>query len=299
MLQSIKPQSQLIIVVGLVLICLIVFSFLSLIGSKLFFGIDMLKNPDISNNLGNAMLINALKFMQTIQAIGVFIIPSFLFLFFAKDKPKNILGLNNFPSFNVLLLSIICVICLSPFINLLAELNSKIPFPKWVYNSEEEAGAITKAFLNVDSYLGLFMNLFIMAILPGVGEELLFRGVLQNILNDILKKHHLAIWLTAILFSAMHMQFLGFFPRVLLGAMFGYFYFWSGSIWISMIGHFINNAMAVIIGYLISKNKIDTNIESIGINENEIWIVAIGFAASMLCVYSIRKYLNAQNTSNE
>ena len=284
-----KPKEQLLIITGLVLICLVVFSFLSIIGATILFGVDLLKNPDVGSQLSNLKMISALKFMQTFQAIGVFIVPSILFLFIFKNKNENWISLEKVPSIYQLILILICVICLSPTINLLAELNSKIPFPQWVYDSEEEALKITKAFLTMKTIWALFINLFVVAILPGIGEELLFRGVVQNILKKIFTNYHISIWITAILFSAMHMQFLGFIPRMLLGALFGYIYVWSGSLWLSMIAHFINNGAAVLLGYFISINSMDSSTENIGSDYHELWIVLIGLVASIFTIYSLLK----------
>ena len=83
----------------------------------------------------------------------------------------------------------------------------------------------------------------------------MFRGCLQTILLKWMRNKHTAIWITAILFSAFHMEFFGFLPRLLLGALFGYFVAWSGSIWPSVWGHFVNNGTAVIVTYL-SQHKL-------------------------------------------
>jgi len=299
MFNNTKPKEQLLIITGLVLVCLVVFSFLSIIGANILFGVNLLKNPDVASQLSNPKMISALKFMQTFQAIGIFIIPSLIFLQFFKNKNENWIALSNVPNLYQLVLILICIICLSPTINLLAELNSKIPFPQWVYDSEEEALKITKAFLDMKSVLALFINLFVVAILPGIGEELLFRGVLQNVLKKIFSNYHISIWITAIIFSAMHIQFLGFIPRMLLGALFGYIYVWSGSLWISMIAHFINNGAAVLMGYFISINSLDASLDTMGSNYKELWIVIIGLATSTFAVYSLKKSFKSVSIINE
>jgi len=299
MFNNTKPKEQLLIITGLVLVCLVVFSFLSIIGANILFGVNLLKNPDVASQLSNPKMISALKFMQTFQAIGIFIIPSLIFLQFFKNKNENWIALSNVPNLYQLVLILICIICLSPTINLLAELNSKIPFPQWVYDSEEEALKITKAFLDMKSVLALFINLFVVAILPGIGEELLFRGVLQNVLKKIFSNYHISIWFTAIIFSAMHIQFLGFIPRMLLGALFGYIYVWSGSLWISMIAHFINNGAAVLMGYFISINSLDASLDTMGSNYKELWIVIIGLATSTFAVYSLKKSFKSVSIINE
>ncbi|TAF81977.1 MAG: CPBP family intramembrane metalloprotease, partial [Sphingobacteriales bacterium] len=91
--------------------------------------------------------------------------------------------------------------------------------------------------------------LLMIAILPAIGEELFFRGTIQNIFTALFKNPHVAVWLTAILFSAIHLQFYGFLPRMFLGALFGYLFIWGKSIWLPILGHFLNNGFAVIMAF--------------------------------------------------
>ncbi len=113
---------------------------------------------------------------------------------------------------------------------------------------EGNAEKLTLAFLKMDSPLDLMLNILIVALLPAIGEELLFRGCLQQLLVEWTKKPHLSIFIAAALFSAIHFQFLGFVPRMLIGAFLGYLFYWSGNLWYAIIGHFVNNALQVV-GY--------------------------------------------------
>ena len=108
----------------------------------------------------------------------------------------------------------------------------------------------------MDGIGDLVVNLIIVALLAAVGEELLFRGSMQNIFLEWTKNKHAAVWITAVLFSALHAQFYGFLPRMLLGVVLGYLYIWSGSLWLSMLFHFLNNGLAVLFSYLIAKGTI-------------------------------------------
>ncbi len=98
----------------------------------------------------------------------------------------------------------------------------------------------------------------------------------------------MGIWVSAILFSALHMQFYGFFPRMLLGAFFGYLLLWSGSLWLPIIAHFVNNCVAVIFYYLKFNGIKVVDIEIIGTGET-LWL---GILSGIVCVflgYLIRK----------
>jgi membrane protease YdiL (CAAX protease family) len=134
----------------------------------------------------------------------------------------------------------------------------------WMKNMEENAMELTELFLDTKSIGGFLFNIFMIAVLPAIGEELMFRGVLQKQFSDWFRNNHMAIWFTAFLFSAMHMQFYGFLPRFFLGVIFGYLFFWSGSIWLPIIAHFINNTIAVTVYFLINNGKINESVEEIG-----------------------------------
>lgn len=151
-------------------------------------------------------------------------------------------------------------------------------------SSEEQAARITEAFLIMTSPSELLFNLFMIALIPAIGEELLFRGIVQNIFSRWLKNNHAAIWLSALLFSAMHMQFYGFIPRLMLGVMLGYLLVWSGNIWWPIIAHFVNNAAAVIFSYLFQNNFSNFDPDKIGVGADQMVSVmlSLGFTAIIL-----------------
>ncbi|MEO0332938.1 MAG: CPBP family intramembrane glutamic endopeptidase, partial [Bacteroidota bacterium] len=100
-------------------------------------------------------------------------------------------------------------------------------FENWARGKEEELKELTEYLTRFDSIAGLLIGLVVIAVLPAVGEELLFRGLVQPKMQQLFENAHVAIWLSAICFSAIHLQFYGFFPRLLLGALFGYLFYWS------------------------------------------------------------------------
>ena len=116
------------------------------------------------------------------------------------------------------------------------------------------------------------------AILPALGEELMFRGVIQRILTNWTKNYHWGIWITAFLFSAMHMQFYGFLPRMALGAMFGYLLVWTGTMWVPILAHFVNNAMGVLGYYFIGKGVISKDVEEWGTGTEQLPLAIFSIA---------------------
>ena len=152
--------------------------------------------------------------------------------------------------------------------SIIIEWNASLSFPdflkdfeNWAREIETKAGEVTKFLTTFDSFGDFIIGMVVIAVLPGIGEELVFRGFLQPTLYRATNNIHVAIWLSAILFSAIHVQFFGFVPRMLLGALFGYLYYWSGNLILPMFAHFLNNAFSVLGIYLYQLGKIKTNIE--------------------------------------
>ena len=128
--------------------------------------------------------------------------------------------------------------------------------------------------LQVDTIWGLLANLVVIALIPAIGEELTFRGVLQQFLTKRCKNAHVAVWLSAFIFSFIHFQFYGFLPRMFLGLLLGYMFYYSGSLWTSILMHFVNNGVAVVVAFLDYKGLIDVDYEHFGATSN-IWILML------------------------
>lgn len=219
---------------------------------------------EFTMDLSDPSMIAMMKVSQFIGALMLFVIPAFVFAYVMFENRISGLTLGVIPKPTVIFLSSLLIISAQPMIGWLAEINMSIRLPEslasveqWMRNSEKTMGELTKAFLSDRSILGLITNLFIIAFLAAFGEELLFRGVLQKTLVAATKNVHIGVWIAAIIFSAVHMQFFGFFPRMFLGAILGYLFVWSGSIWLPIIVHFLNNGSAVLLSYFTGNPDIE------------------------------------------
>lgn len=207
---------------------------------------------------------------QGMASLGGFIIAPLIFYYtlvqgnlyrdFIK-VPANIM--------TVLLMVVIIVFSFMVVNTMFIEWNASIKLPEsmagiegWAEDLEESMEVLTKYLTDFESTGYLMVAIVVIAILPGIGEELLFRGFLQNILKRITKNDHVAIWFTAVLFSAIHFQFYGFIPRMLLGALFGYFYVWSGNLLIPIVAHFLNNFISLMALYVHQKGLTELDVES-------------------------------------
>lgn len=233
--------------------------------------------------------LNASRIIQIATQLGLFICPPLAMGFLVSEKPLKYLGFNTVPSPLVFVPAIAVMFAGLPFIHWLSDLNKAINFPDWMagvevwmQNQELNATRLTKLFLNVDSLYGLAVNLFMIALIPAIGEELVFRSVLQPQMGKLFKNIHIGIFVSAILFSAMHFQFYGLLPRFILGLFLGYSFFWSGSIFVPMVMHFVNNGSAVIAYYLHYNGFIQTSMDDFGATSNPINLVLFTVITGLL-----------------
>lgn len=243
--------------------------------------------------------INTLKVLQFAQSIGLFLLPTIVMIHLSSlNKKTTFLQLNKKPKTDLLIGVFLSMTIAIPLINWMMEINATISFPEalssletWMQEKEALAKKLTERFLETQSGKGLLTNIFLMAIVPAICEELFFRGLLQSYFQQWTKNSHASIWITAIIFSAIHFQFYGFVPRMLLGAFFGYLLVWSKNMWLPIAAHFTNNALAVIFFFLYQHHYIDVNPDTIGTSGNYIIVILSAFSFLGFIFY-IRKRKN-------
>ena len=246
---------------------------------------------------------NKLKISQFIASVFIFIIPCILLSYFSTKESFNIFGFKSELKRQNILLILFMMIFIQPFVVFCMQLNASFLhsvsdyIPK-IYNQmelmEDKAVELTNYFLRMNSPIDLLFNLFLIALIPSIGEELFFRGIVQKKLGNILKSPHVAVIITSFIFSAIHMQFFGLLPRFLLGVILGYLFFYSGNLWTSVLAHFINNAMGVLLMYSAFSENLTpdiTNIES-----TEISLFQAFFSVSVVLLFF---YLYKQINTNK
>jgi membrane protease YdiL (CAAX protease family) len=177
---------------------------------------------------------------------------------------------------------------------------------KWMRQQEDQLATLTQRFLYMPSAVDLAINLLMIALIPAIGEELLFRGCLQPIFGRLAKNAHVGIWLAAIVFSAIHLQFYGFIPRMLLGALFGYLYYYGNSLWYPILGHFLNNGSAVVAVFIYQQNGLSVAeaMKQDGAGRFHLIGVVLSAAISIFLLYKFyqiahQKGLNPQTENHE
>ncbi len=222
-----------------------------------------------------------MKYFQTIQSISLFIVPTILFAYIFYKKPFDWLTLNHKPEFLILIATLTLTIIAQPFISFTGEINSNLSLPSfmkpienWMRLKETQAQLATNIFLSSSSWYESIFNIILIAVIPAFGEELLFRGTIQKLILNSTKKIHLSVWITAILFSALHIQFFGFVPRLILGLLFGYLVVYFDCIWLSITAHFTNNFLAYLIYQNSDLNKVnETNAEKTSDSTSYLFII--------------------------
>ena len=257
--------------------------------------------------LPNRESIGSLKLLQLLQTVAIFLLPPLLMAYLWSKEPFKWLHLDRKIPIKPALFGVVLLLVASPGINLLSYLNQQMTLPEclsgleaWMQQQEEASSLLTERFLRVDSGWGLLGNLALMALLPAIAEELTFRGVLQHLFTSrkCTGVPHAAIWATAIVFSAIHCQFYGFVPRMLLGALFGYALVWSGNLWLPMLMHFTNNALAVVVYFAAYKAGWDiANMDVFGTGST-LWVGIVSIVAAGAGVYLLRRSLTMSNASS-
>jgi membrane protease YdiL (CAAX protease family) len=241
--------------------------------------------------------LKLLQYLQVMQSFALFIIPSLLLSVLFSEKPSEFLSTKNKSHIYLYLIGIALIISILPFINYVEDLNSRLKLPvqlksleDWMKTSEKNAATITESFLKVNAISALMFNFFMMALLPAVGEEFMFRGIFQRIFSEMFKNVHLGIIISAAFFSAIHFQFYGFIPRMLLGMMFGYLLVWSGSIWIPIAAHFFNNATGVLYYYLQNKGVAGKSLDQVGTATDYPITTVFSVIVTAFLLYGFYKY---------
>ncbi|MEI6577129.1 MAG: CPBP family intramembrane glutamic endopeptidase [Bacteroidota bacterium] len=294
-----SAPKKLMIFLFLVVASLTIFMVLGIILAVPFWGMEVatfLNNADYSNPSYLAFI----KYFQIVSQLGIFIIPTILFALLSGEGLTKYLRLQVRPTWIPLALTLLISIFCLPLINGISELNQMMKLPAfmhgmetWMKQTEDSAEILTKAFLGTTSIWGLLLNILMIVLIPAIGEEFLFRGVLQRVFSEWFKNIHLAVFVSAFLFSAMHMQFFGFLPRLMLGAFLGYCYAWTGNLWVPIAAHFLNNFLAVMAAFFFQQGLSESNYNNLG-EAPGIWAYFLSGALTLILLIMLYKFSKAK-----
>ncbi len=252
---------------GVILIGLL-FQLVGLLLTTLLYDISMFELLDITGE-EEGKVIHAIKFLQIIGALGTFVFSSLLISFFYTGSWLGYFK-TGIPVYSAgVLLLILVMITALPFVNMLTDLNFRLELPiegaeNYLRQLEEQTQTLMMTLVSADNIWALLVNLFMIAIIPAVGEELVFRGLIQRHLTDLFRNGHVAIILASVIFSLAHFQFYSFLPRFFLGMILGYAFYYGRSIWYPMIAHLVNNTLGVLFYYFYMGHETGESLEDIG-----------------------------------
>lgn len=235
---------------------------LSILASILSFlyGID-------TNSAGGLIF---LKVIQLVMTVVSFLVPALIFARLYNSNVFSYLKVNVTVSISVVVIVMLLTLFLQPLLNASSEWLTNWHLPASLSDlehalksMEQKNSAFIKQCLDVHTVGELTFNVFLVAVVPAIAEECFFRGGLQQLLAEKMTTHA-AIWVTALIFSSVHFDVTGFIPRLLIGAFLGYLYVWTGSLWTSILAHFINNLFGLVMEFFIYNSLIDKGVQHIG-----------------------------------
>lgn len=269
---------------------LLLFSFTGLLLSIVFISI-------LAPVMGGIDSLNFIRVMQVFQSVFIFLVPALLCAYLFNEDGWQYLKIKKAVNLKVLIYSIILIVAIQPLISFTGYYNKMMTLPESLSELEQSmqamensAAALLERLMADHSPDVVIANFIVIAVAAGITEEFFFRGSLQQLVKKICHNRHVTVWITAFIFSFIHFQFYGFVPRMLLGALLGYIFLWSGNLWIPVIVHTLNNALSVALYYKFHSTPVYDRLESFGTGDT-VWatVASIAVTGAILSLLS-REY---------
>lgn len=250
---------------------------------------------------GTPSSVVEIRCLQVLQSLLVFALPPVLLAKLCHQPVKGFLSLTR-PHWHQVLVSVLSVVAFIPLVNLSMACNKAMVLPSWLAGVEQwmqqreaAASALTETLLSQTHWTDVLWNVLIIAVLAGVTEECLFRSCLRECFRWAISRPSLSIWLSAMVFSAFHLQFYGFLPRLLLGAWFGYLLWWTNSVWVPIAAHIANNLLALMTDLASRKQWLPAGFsDRIGLDTTR-WLLPISLVLLAACVVYFRRIGQARD----
>lgn len=258
---------------------LLLFSFTGLLLSIVFISL-------LAPVMGGIDSLNFIRVMQVFQSVFIFLVPALLCAYLFNEDGWQYLKIKKAVNLKVLIYSIILIVAIQPLISFTGYYNKMMTLPESLSELEQSmqamensAAALLERLMADHSPDVVIANFIVIAVAAGITEEFFFRGSLQQLVKKICHNRHVTVWITAFIFSFIHFQFYGFVPRMLLGALLGYIFLWSGNLWIPVIVHILNNALSVALYYKFHSTPVYDRLESFGTGDT-VWATVASIAVT-------------------
>jgi len=277
---TLSPFRKLLLFIGLVFIFALITAMAGLLIGKVWLNVSLQTLSQMIISPVTPEEISFLRFYQFFSQIGVFFLPVFALVFFTSKNISGYLSMNSRPGSVAIFITIILVYSSLPFNGFLTSINENMQLPaafagieQWMKDKETQANGLVEIILSTNSVNVLMISLVVVALMPALGEELFFRGVLLKLFRQITHNIHWAVLISAFIFSFFHLQFYGFLPRFMMGLMLGYLFVITQNLWIPILFHFVNNASSVILFYLHYNGYIQLSMDKFGTTQNMVYII--------------------------
>jgi len=234
-----------------------VVSFIPLLGKIDWTSIMHKDSKQLMDNLLKPENASVLRWAQFVSTLFLIFLPAVAYAWICHKKPFRHLGFKNKVLVSQIVLIVLIMMASLPLVDLLEQMTRMLPFAKETFakfqGAEDDYNRQIAVIARMDSPFDYIISIIIVAFLPALFEETLFRGALQNLLSRWTKMPILSIALAAVIFSLVHFSYLGFLSRFILGFILGWFYYRTGNLWLNIIGHFFNNAAALTALYIMTK----------------------------------------------
>ena len=292
----ISPLTVLLILALLMIFGMLLGSGATFLTGK-YFGYSLKETMDNLHADSGIQKRNFIRISFLVNHLLLFVLPPLLLSFiFLKKKWYQFLAWKKLSLEKLIINGLVgsfLILVSMPLVQYVYYWNKSLPLPEWARTIDTTTNEAIKNLLVTDASWELFFNILVIAIIPAIGEEMVFRGVLQRKLEHWFGNPSFAIWIAAAIFSGFHLQLEGFFPRLLLGALLGYLFYWSKSLWIPIIVHFVNNALQIVAMHFFEKDISGIDIEKI--SHVPIWSALL----SLLLVLAISRFLINYNQSHK
>ena len=237
------------------------------------------------NSNSNPEIIASAQFFQALNSIFTFLFSALLFAYLCHPQPFNYLGLRKINNTKLLIWTVLLILVALPVFAQIGSWIQQLDLGKGVKDHFIEQQSKMDALMKGNSISDLILYLTLFAVLPAFGEELLFRGIVMRFAYNNAQNIHFAILFSAGIFALAHGNAYHFLPIMLAGILLGYIYYYNGTIWLSILAHFLNNALSVVLVFLGNRNIIPTEVSKAESSPWYIFIIALailGFAFFML-----------------
>ena len=287
-----SPVMQFFLLIAVTLFAAGIVGAVGLLASKTFYGADWDAITGYISNPEDPAAAGPLKLIQLFNSLAIFLIPAMLFSQIFSPEPVVFMRLNRLPKALPAFIIVLLFLAFTPITDALSWLNDNMHLPGFLASWEDAMRSSTAdqqrligTFLKMETPLDFLYNLFLMAALPALGEEFFFRGIVQRLMIRRTGRIHLSVWITGLAFALMHQQFIAIIPLTVLGALLGYLKEWTGSLWASILGHFVNNATIIVVMYFLGYDMSDVE----QLSQPDALLLIGGLAASAALIFYLIK----------